>query len=199
MPSAYENGYNDGYTEGYSEGYSEGYAEAKAEFNKEHSPKKMKLEKNQTISEYVEPVYAKKEIKEILRTSLGGRNYVDIYYEGGSSHGWRNGCRIITTIDGNVLVSYYHHLGNNLQRTFKLNKIKAVRYNEDVIKSAILSYEDFHNMEHGTATIEEVQKSSAGIGGWFNSVSVSDDLIQKLEKMKFNSGSSTKPKKRKNP
>lgn len=199
MPSAYENGYNDGYTEGYSEGYSEGYAEAKAEFNKEHSPKKMKLEKNQTISEYLEPVYGKKEIKEILRSSLGGKNIVDIYYEGGTTHGWRNGCRTITTIDGNVLVYYYHHTGNKHQRTFKLNKIKAVRYNEDVIKSAILSYEDFHNMEHGTANIEEVKKSSAGIVGWFNSVSVSDDLIEKLEKIQFNSGSSTKPKKRKNP
>lgn len=190
-------GYNEGYNEGYEEGYNEGYEEARKEFSKELSPKKMKLENTLDIHEYTKEVCDKKQIIEHVNLAKRQQTSIDIYYDGGSESGWRIGCKISYMENGKLYVSYWKNTGVNVLRTFKLNKIKIVRNNEYEVKIALKAYEEFHQKKAGEATIKDVMASSAGINGWFNSSApvIEDDLIQKMQNIKFNIGKPP-PKKR---
>jgi len=208
------------YDEGYSEGYAKGYAEAtrvKAAtispevgsfggFNAKaigknvatispevgafggFSAKKIKKEDTRDMDNYVEVIYGKQDIKAKIANC---ENQIDIYYEGGSSKGWRNGC-FVGNLEGNIVkVSYYHPSGYKLVRTFNINKIKMIKNNENQALEAMKAYGDFHNMEEGTVKIGDVIGSSAGVSGWTKTwpPGVADDLVKKFENLEFNVGS----------
>jgi hypothetical protein len=183
---------SDSYSEGYDEGYDEGYADAKAELEKNesnlHQRNTKKFKTEATLGEYTKLICDKASIKDKLTNC---RNRIDIYYEGGSSKGWRDSCTVMNLQgEGLVKVYYYRHTGHKFVRTFNLNKIKMIRNNEMEAIEALKSYEDFHNMAEGTATIQEVENSSAGVSGWMNSygIVVQDDLVEKFQNLEFNLG-----------
>ena len=113
------------YSEGYDEGYTEGYAEAKSEFEKAFVPTTKKVKIGPSLEEYVDLICSKVEIKKKL---INCRNRVDIYYEGGSSKGWRNSCTVMDYFGGNIVkVYYYQNSGHKNVRSFNLNKIKMIK------------------------------------------------------------------------
>lgn len=180
--------YKEGYDEGYNEGYTEGYNEAKAEFTNisEGLPtKKIKLESVLDINEYTKEICDRSNIQKLLLTA---NNLVDIFY----NDTWRIGCQIVSRFD-KICVSYSDPSGHHCFRTLNLNKIKIIRNNEDEIQRALKNFEQFHNMEDGTANIKQVLASSAGVSVWSNSFlpNVTDDLVDKMNSLKFNIGKSS--------
>ena len=188
VESLSSNGAKREYSEGYDEGYSEGYAEAKSEYEKAFVPTSKKVKTGTSLEEYVELICSKVEIK---RKLVNCRNRIDIYYEGGSSKGWRNSCTVMDYFGGNIVkVYYYQNSGHKNVRSFNLNKIKMIKNNEMEAIEAIAHYEEFHKMPEGSAKLSDVVNSSAGISGWMNSYGcvVQDDLVEKFENLEFNLG-----------
>ena len=187
--------YSEGYHEGYTEGYAEGYDEAKEYFSKMNKKHPLVVNKKPsiTLDDYTKAVIGVNDIKHFLKDkSIERCNSFDILYSPKSGkESWRIGCRLNSLSKNNVNVRYYSpQEGVEVFRTFRITNIKMIHNNKDEIVNALKNFEDFHNMMEGSATIQEVKKSSAGIFGWFNSVAptVKDDLVEKMDNLTFNIG-----------
>ena len=86
---------------------------------------------------------------------------IDIEYNGGTKAGWRRTCTQIRLTKTHLTV----RIGNKV-RTFLLGKISQLRPSPIDIKKALSNYEHFHHMSKGSATIENIESSSAGLSGW---------------------------------
>jgi hypothetical protein len=55
----------------------------------------------------------------------------------------------------------------NTEKREKVLKPRALpEYTEGELATALRNYEDFHRLPFGSATVEQLQSSSAKIGGW---------------------------------
>lgn len=119
-------------------------------FKKEHSPHKS--DRNLTYK-------GSQDIYDFLKDN--SHILIDIEYNGGTKAGWRRTCTQIRLTKTHLTV----RMGNKV-RTFLLGKISQLRPSPIDIKKALSNYEQFHHMTKGSATIENIESSSAGLSGW---------------------------------
>lgn len=87
---------------------------------------------------------------------------LDIYYEGGTKSGWRCECFVKYSNKTHVQISKSENI-----RTFLLGKIREIRVSDSGKEQALKNYEQFYKLESGKAKLKDIERSSAGISGWY--------------------------------